>query len=96
MNGYLRDRPNLQRVQIRRLRRARIRRRRRQLPVGDEEGMDVDTFIRDVLQPYLCGQSASDVAKVTDVCTEQWEKAARMQIESQMPNEYELKADSAK
>ena len=58
--------------------------------------MDVDTFIRDVLQPYLCGQSASDVAKVTDVCTEQWEKAARMQIESQMPNEYELKADSAK
>ena len=27
--------------------------------------MDVDTFIRDVLQPYLCGQSASDVAKVT-------------------------------
>ena len=48
------------------------------------------------LQPYLCGQSASDVAKATDVCTEQWEKAARMQIESQMPNEYELKADSAK
>ena len=65
-------------------------------PDAAEEGMDVDTFIRDVLQPYLCGQSASDVAKVTDVCTEQWEKAARMQIESQMPNEYELKADSAK
>ena len=33
---------------------------------------------------------------LADVCTEQWEKAARMQIESQMPNEYELKADSAK